>query len=416
MKKILIISYYFPPINAIASKRFGVMCRYFEEFGYEPYVLTVNASNLYDSNTQMDLEVPIDEGRITRIGSYGENTPIPQWYYQLFFQILEKKNKYFVSLDRQSVAWTEQVKQEIDLREFRDIDIVVGTYGIMGNIMVARYISHKLGCPFVVDLRDLISDYRDSTMNRGSENRYYLLERIVEMQQICHASGITVVNFEYEKLMKKRYFNIPVITVRNGWDEYRKSTATELRGKYLYYAGVLIPHRVECLKLVAKCLKEINDRRNEKIKLVVRASSSSMGCEKDMFNFIIKEHIEDFFLCLENISDDVVAGEAQGAYINLALNTLDEKEKTYTIAVSGKVYELLKIERPILAISPKGSALDRMMKYTQKGIATIAEKEIKKFILGGCDKYLGNDNIQFFSRRVQAKKFCEFLDRIIGDR
>lgn len=414
MKKVLIVSNYFPPINAIASKRFGVMCRYFQEFGYESYILTVNPSNIYVNGAQMDLEVPIDEKRITRIGNFGETDPIQQWYYQFFFKILEKKRFFFVSLDRQSVAWTERVKKEIDLSKFKDIDIVIGTFGIMGNIMIADYISHKLGCPFVADLRDLISDYRDSTMNR--RKRLFLLERIVERQKLYRAAGITVVNPEYKKLLKKRYFNKPIITVYNGWDESRKSKTTKINGEYLYYAGALIPHRAECLKLVAKCLKNINNRRNEKIKLVIRTNLSVKECEQDILNYIEKEHMEDFFLCLESASDDVVAGEIQGAYINLTLNTLDEKEKSYTMAVSGKVYELLISSRPILAISPKASALDKMMKYTQKGIATTSEKEIEKFILGGCEKYVGNDNIQYFSRKEQAKKFCEFMDSILNGR
>ena len=89
MKKVLIVSNYFPPINAIASKRFGVMCRYFEEFGYESYILTVNPSNIYINGAQMDLEVPIDEKRITRIGNFVETYPIQQWFYQVFFKILE---------------------------------------------------------------------------------------------------------------------------------------------------------------------------------------------------------------------------------------------------------------------------------------------------------------------------------------
>ena len=40
MKKILIVSYYFPPLNLIAAKRYGTMCKYFEEYGFEPYIIT----------------------------------------------------------------------------------------------------------------------------------------------------------------------------------------------------------------------------------------------------------------------------------------------------------------------------------------------------------------------------------------
>ena len=40
MKKVLIVSYFFPPLNIIAAKRYGTMSKYFIKNGYEPYVLT----------------------------------------------------------------------------------------------------------------------------------------------------------------------------------------------------------------------------------------------------------------------------------------------------------------------------------------------------------------------------------------
>ena len=61
MKKVLIISYHFPPVNNIASRRFGEMVSFMPNFGWEPFVLTTKSKGT--------LPVLIPEKKIIRIGN-----------------------------------------------------------------------------------------------------------------------------------------------------------------------------------------------------------------------------------------------------------------------------------------------------------------------------------------------------------
>lgn len=69
MKKILIVSYYFPPLNLIAAKRYGTMCKYFEEYGFEPYIITTKHDRAFiEWNVRFDLKLPVSQKQIIQLG------------------------------------------------------------------------------------------------------------------------------------------------------------------------------------------------------------------------------------------------------------------------------------------------------------------------------------------------------------
>ena len=71
MKKVLVVSYFFPPLNNMGAKRFGAMCKYFGKYGYEITVLTSHPHANCFLNTKLDLDVPKEIRKIIRIGRTG---------------------------------------------------------------------------------------------------------------------------------------------------------------------------------------------------------------------------------------------------------------------------------------------------------------------------------------------------------
>lgn len=147
MKKILIISYYFPPFNSIASKRYGDMCKYMKNYGYEPYILTTNNTG--------DLSLPVPEKNIIRIGkfstvsdAYVSKAQLKLWQYIifLFFDTIKLQLK---CIDLNSWSWYNQVskKEKYISNKFPKFDIIIGTYGPISNVIIARYFSKKFNIP-----------------------------------------------------------------------------------------------------------------------------------------------------------------------------------------------------------------------------------------------------------------------------
>ena len=60
MKKVLVISYHFPPVNSITARQWQGTVSYMPKFGWEPIVLTTNSRG--------DLQVRTPENHIIRIG------------------------------------------------------------------------------------------------------------------------------------------------------------------------------------------------------------------------------------------------------------------------------------------------------------------------------------------------------------
>ena len=74
-KRVLIVSFLFPPANSIAAVRLGKFAKYLPQFGWEPIVLTADTTR----DRPQTLAVEIDEANVFRM-------PLSQ-----FFRIVKTK-------------------------------------------------------------------------------------------------------------------------------------------------------------------------------------------------------------------------------------------------------------------------------------------------------------------------------------
>lgn len=410
MKKVLVVSYCFPPIDMIAAKRFGTMCKYFKENGYEPYVLTTKPNGDWGVNVRMDLDIPIGKEQIIQIGTNESNGIIKNFWGKHLVNFLNDYKYSSRTISAIALGWYEKVKNNIDLAQLWDIDVIVGTYPVVGDLFVACYLARKLKCPYIADVRDLISDY--SEIAEGYK-RAKLLDIVIEKYVLYKASGIVTVTPGFRDILKLRYPKKSMGVVFNGWDEERQKLSGKPEYKYLYYAGSMYLHRLESLELLIECINKINMDKEEKIKLVIR----SIGPKKmdiKLKQMVKYKGMQEYISIFEAADEKIVQEEQENAYINVVLSTSHKEDMALMATVPGKVYELLNKRTPMLAIAPKNSDVGRVLQYTNKGIASISEDEIIDFILGECEQYKGNEKINYFTRKKQAERFCRFMDKILG--
>ncbi len=410
MRRVLIVSYHFPPVNRVASRRYGVMCKYLEMFGYEPYIITTNYDRTLKGNACLDLEIPVDKKKIIRIGTPKRNCEIESFFWNF---VLDQMDLYKIesrTLSRGSIGWYEKVKRNLRLEDIKDVDIIIGTYPPMENLYVAAYLSRKLKCPYIVDIRDLISDYIETTPGY-KDSRW--LDQVLERKILREAEGIVTVTSGFRNILKKRYPDKQFKVVFNGWDERKyEEIAYEPKEKYLYYAGSLYLHRLESFELLMKCLKRVNLVTNERYKLIIR-SIGPKTLDEQAKRMVQKEGMQEYIAILETVPEDIVKREQKQAYINVVLSTIHEDDEALMTTIPGKVYELLNERVPILAIVPKGSDVEKVLCYTDKGIVSTDEKEIVDFILGDHRQYRGNIKIGYFTRKKQAERLCRFMDKVL---
>lgn len=402
MKKVLIVSWYFAPCSRMGAKRFGIMCKYFRENGYEPYVITAPAS-ITAGETKCDLEISIPLEHIIEINVDKEK----KFLVSIILEVFKILNLHSRAVDA-SYKWYRSVIKTLDMEQIKDIgfDIVIGTYDPMADLCIARYLSKKLKCKYIIDIRDFISDEMEIAEGK---KRTVRLDYMIEKMVLSHADGIVTIAPEMTDVMRKRFRSKKVVTVFNGWEYRQMEKVFDQCEKYLYYAGQFYEYRVECIEVLLKALKKVNEQ--EKIKMLIR----SIGPERldiKIKKMIKKMGMESNVIVLPAVNNSVVEEERQKAYINIVLNTVhDEYQRNATLP--GKTYEYMSEKTPILAISPENSRLAKLLRYTDKGIATIKESEMVDFILNADGKYEGNKNVLKFSRKYQAARLCRFMDKIL---
>lgn len=138
LKKVLIVTQWFPPLNMIASKRFGIMCRYFEKYGYRPYVLTTVAHKISGSGFSLGMECPVDEDQITRICRMGTGYTPKSFSFNILSNAMDFGGIFLNTLAPSAMGRYERIKEELDCSRFQDIDIIIGTYPEIDSIYLAK--------------------------------------------------------------------------------------------------------------------------------------------------------------------------------------------------------------------------------------------------------------------------------------
>ena len=408
MKKVLIISYYFPPLNSMAAKRYGTMCKYFKACGYEAYILTTTINECDYLGAKRDLEVPIPLENIIRIGKEKQIKGIQEKVIHWFNGILYKRkfcSRAIMGYDE--LLWYEKVRKKIDWEKFKDIDIIIGTYGPIGNLYIAKYLSDKLKCFYVADIRDLISEWQEA---EDGYRRCYKIDQMIEKMLLSSANGIVTTTHGFKKILQNKYNSKRVITIYNGWDKTQIGQRGHSEEKYLYYAGSLYEHRLDGFGLLLNALKKINEKEN--IKLIVRSIGPKKLDDKAR-KMVAKMGMTSYITILPSAPFEVINEEQREAYIHIILSSVQEENIDQMVTVPGKTYELMNEKAPVLAITSKKSDLAKILAYTNKGIATTSEDEIIQFILHDHNQYIGNNHIRKFSREYQAKRLCGFMDEIV---
>lgn len=406
MRKVLIISFFFPPANCIASQRFGTMCRYFEEYGYEPYILT--AHSLSQAYMGTDLENYVPESRIIRIGRLGYPYTCTSVSTIMMCQYIQKRGLRTNTLLPSSMGWYEKVRRELDLCLLKDIDIVIGSFPPIAPLLLAKYISNKIHCPYIVDMRDAMTEYPDFT---DSHKNCRMLDSVMERYVYKEAAAVVPVGKEFCGQLKERYPRKAFKVVYNGWDKYEGGNRkTDMEGKYLYYAGTIYEHCFNCLKLVFKAIKNVSD--DMEIKMYIR-STNSEETGQQLKCLIEEEGLQEKIFLMTAADRGTVDAEQRKAYINVILNTISEDSRYMMSVVTGKIFENIQAPPPVLAISPKGSAIAKILDWTNKGTAANSVSEIEKFIRNP-HEYPGKESaVYFFSRKNQARIYCKFMDDIL---
>lgn len=451
---VLFIAYYFPPIGGSGVQRSLKYVKYMRDFGYEPIVVTVKNGHNFSYDYEMIKEIP--EG----IKIYRSNSGEKLWLRSIIEKtnskvykiknslskkqdsklITEKVNSKDDNIDESikdkvfrwleynyyvpdtKIRWYKHAIKDIFNRAIKDNDIKViySTSSPYTDHIIAMNIKKQTNLPWVADFRDPWIGNK-IIMGRYDENRIKKEEKL-EYEVVSSADMVINVSEPITEMYKKRYpqFENKFITITNGFDkEDNKNIKSLPDNKFkMSYTGVLFEG--EKPETLIDILEEICNENNEfkkDLKLTFTGSVSEgvklqLKASKISNNIIIDDYVEH---------QKAVKIMAE-ANLNILLLPDDEEGKWI---FSGKIFDYMLAERPILAIVHEEGVAAKVINEKEIGFACghHNKEKAKEYILhiykrfkNGEDLSTGSINkCSEFERRNLTEKLTQCFDKLLNE-
>ncbi len=440
MKKVLIISYYFPPSGGPGVQRVLKFVKYLPQFGWEPVVLTVEDGDfpardesllkeipegtkvyrtkifepykLYKRFTGMDSKSPIDVENIPKEGDKPTFKSLITGFVRSNFFIPDARR-----------GWKKYaVKTGLKVIRDEGIQLLYSSSPPYTCSLIARDLKRKTKLKWVAGFRDPWTGFLNTPKRKGIAKN---LDLGYEYSCYKEADNIDVAwpGIKDDILRKHPDLDAGKIEhVSNGYDDEDFSGIRVQKDSKIFtvtYTGSMygVRNPKEFLEAAEKLYEE---------KKLFPADVT--------FNFVgrFSAEIKEMFSSSSfkdsiNVVSYVSHGESIAYLINSdALLLIIDDTKDVSRIVPGKVYEYLGAQKPIIAIGQKESDIEKLLSET--GAGKICEhgdvNSVKELILEYFSAFKNKTNVKGFdpekiiqySRRNQTGKLSKVFDKLIGDK
>ena len=373
-KKALIITYYWPPAGGPGVQRWLKFVKYLPEFNVEPIVYIPENPNYpvidksFLSEIPKDLTIlklPISEPyKFARLFSRKKSNTMSKGI------ISEKKNQNFIEklmlfirgnlfVPDARVGWvkpsvtflSEYIKNE-------NIKTIITTGPPHSLHLIGLQLKEQIGVRWIADFRDPwtgIGYHKQLKLTKASQLKHKTLEKKV----LDTADQIIVTSFK-TKVDFKKMTHQPIEVITNGYD-YQVQRGVELDSKFtVSHIGSLLSKRnPEVLwHVLSDLVKENHEFSNDfQLNLVGLVSDDVMQSIK---HYQLSHHIN----AVGYIPHEEAVLFQKKSQILLLIEI--DSEDTQCI-IPGKLFEYMVSNRPIIALGPKSSDVETIIKETNTG-------------------------------------------------
>jgi len=258
MRRLLMISYYFPPLGGIGSVRALKFAQYLPEFGWDPVVVTPRKGAYYS-----DPSLTFDETKVVRTASLELSRAGKRMFGRggddsraagggpVLRRLRSFAHRWIYRPDGQ-IGWYPFALRAARrvLRERRCDAILSSSFPITAHL-VARRLHQESGIPWVAEFRDLWTD-----LARYDSRRRQRLDEAMERSVLADATEVVCVSDAWASLLSKRgKRRVTVIT--NGFDPADFCGTPASSRPLATYVGTYYPDRQD-LRTAIDALGELN--------------------------------------------------------------------------------------------------------------------------------------------------------------
>lgn len=437
MKRVLIISYYWPPTGGSGVQRWVKFAKYLPEEGWQPVIYTPENPEQLAIDTSLEAEVPEDTEVI--------KTHIIE-PYELYKKILRKSghskeavevnpvNAQHKSFLQKAAMWVRGNLFRPDprclwirpsvrfLKKYlaeHPVDLIVSTGPPQSMHLIGLRLARETGLPWIADFRDpwtRIFYFKHLSMTPATERWHKKMEKMVLDEASAVVAVSPLVQQEFQAMT-----DTPVELITNGFDEcdFSFEPCTEAYGGAsqeftITHTGLFAADGNPTVLwdvLAEKCHADEAFRKLLRIKLIGKTDDQILKALKDRG---LEESLINMGYQTHSIA---VEQQRQASVLILPLR----KEPEYRAVLPGKLFEYLASQRPILGIGQPDGAMAMIVNETgtgtvidwndKEGISQYIEQCWKRHLEGR----LSSDgaDLSRFTRRSLTRRMAGLFDKII---
>ncbi|MHC4757053.1 MAG: glycosyltransferase family protein [Planctomycetota bacterium] len=423
MNKVLIITEHFPPRASIASVRLNGLAKYLPSHGWEPIILVPQLPGPPEACYRV-VEVPYSGDVFKRIKKRLGMDPKKrlQEHLGIPYSAREGKNslanklehvvRSFMLYPSKRRMWAPlAIKTGTNILKTEPIKALISSSSPVITHLIANELKKRFQVPWAADFRDL-----------WTQNHYYphnalrkWFEQKLELKILKEADILITVSEPLVKTLREFHNGKIVLSILNGFDPDELGHAELTKRFTITYTGTLYRGKRDP-SLLFKVVRELLDEQmlDESAIEIRFFGPSQYWLEKEIKENRLEKVAREYGV----VQREEALNHQRESQLLLLLNWDNPAERgVYT----GKVFEYLAAQRPILAIGgPKGVISD-LMEDTHAGVHTSNKTDLKKALMAYYHEYKSQGHVSYkvkpgvideYSHREMARKFSQALDSI----
>jgi glycosyltransferase involved in cell wall biosynthesis len=425
-KKLLIITYYWPPSGGPGVQRWLKFVKYLPDFNVQPivYVPENPTYPIIDNGLQSEVwdNAIILKNKIVEpyglASFFGKNKTkkissgiIPNKKKQSFLEktLLWVRGNLFIPDARflwvkPSVTYLKKYIQE------NDIDTIVTSGPPHSLHLIGLQLKKELNIKWLADFRDpwtTIGYHKALKLSSYAEKKHKALEK-----EVLNSADTIIVTSKTTKTEFQVITTRPIEVITNGYD-IEHVEKQPLDNKFsLAHIGSFLSERNP--KILWQALQELvteNETFKNDFQLKLIGATS-----KEVLDTISEFNLTDYVLNLGYVSHQEAVEHQRKSQVLLLIEINSDETKSI---IPGKLFEYMISERPIIAIGPEGSDFAEIITSTNTGVFFTYDKkeELKAVLLNYYELYQKNNlkvnavGLQQYSRKNLTEQLSKLVTR-----
>lgn len=423
-KKLLIITYYWPPAGGPGVQRWLKFVKYLPDFNIQPivYIPENPTYPIIDEGLQSEVS---DKAIILRnkifepyglASFFGKNKTkkissgiIPNQKKQSFLEktLLWVRGNLFIPDAR--FLWVKpSVNYLKKYIEENNIDTIVTSGPPHSLHLIGLQLKRELNLTWLADFRDpwtTIGYHKALKLSSSAEKKHKALEK-----KVLNSADTIIVTSKTTKREFQVLTSKPIDVITNGYD-IEKIEKQPLDEKFtLAHIGSFLSERNPTIlwQALQELVTENTDFKNDfRLKLIGATS-------QEVLDTIASFQLNDYVQNLGYVSHQEAVEHQRKSHVLLLIEINSAETKSI---IPGKLFEYMVSERPIIAIGPKDSDFSEIITTTNTGVFfTYDEKEKLKALLLKYYQEYKNQNLKVHAVGLQQysrKSLTEQLANLV---